>query len=245
MANLLTNYLGGKDKGSRRNSLPKTMASGSVSERGTTEYPRYSRDINLNTDRIVDGEANLYALLLSHLQNVWRDQLVLVPETAPPNLGEPLVMSSIRAYRYVTFNGLQYGSGIKHGGFPYCHGYIEGHVPVRIAVILRVKHIRPNANLPPLEHTCAIVQRFVRHPNTPSMPWDLHAIDLGIGVWNVDKLHQPEVIEITRMSGHFALGTVRYRSRSFWVSMSVCHDAQEPDAVLNVNAERNEEEDDL
>ena len=53
------------------------------------------------------------------------------------------------------------------------------------------------------------------------------AADLGIGLWKGDVLHQPEVVPITKMSGHFARGTLKLSrhgtERCFWVTMSICH----------------------
>ena len=127
----------------------------------------------MKNDAIVAHANDIYALVLTHLQNLWRDQVTLVPESAPVGTGEPFSTSSVRAYNYVTFNGLRYGSSIFRGGKPYRHAYILNRHPVRIAAILHIKHKRLNNTLPELEHTCAIVQRFKADPDTPVMPWDL------------------------------------------------------------------------
>jgi hypothetical protein len=79
--------------------------------------------------------------------------------------------SSIRSYAYVTFNGLRYGSSMKYGGQAYRHGYVQGRRPVQIALILHVRHTR--RNMAALDHTCAVVRRFVQDPDAPRMPWYL------------------------------------------------------------------------
>ena len=137
--------------------------------------PERSFAIDLKREDVLEsGEGHdFYGLVLRYLQDLWRERVELVPDTAPPNMGEPFTRGSVRAYSTATFNGLQYGSDYKPGGFPYRHGYIEGRDAVRIAVILHIKHTRQDARLPPLEHTCAIVRRFVQDPEKPVMPWDL------------------------------------------------------------------------
>ena len=145
---------------------------------GTIEYPRRSYDINIKTDKtlpVPDGQ-DAYTMVLRHLQHVWGGIVQLVPDTAPNNMGEPFTRKSVCAYDYVTFNGLRYGSDLKHNGRKYRHAYTNGRDPLRIAIILHIKHERANRQLPALEHTCAIIQRFVQDPRTPNMPWDLQCV---------------------------------------------------------------------
>lgn len=119
-----------------------------------------------------DQQHNVYyKLVLRHLQDLWKEDVVLVPDTAASTTGEHFSQGDVRVYPTVTFNGLTYGSEYKTGGKLYRHAYIDGRIAVRTAVILHVKHTR--RNLPPLEHTCAIVRHFVVDPHTPAMPWDL------------------------------------------------------------------------
>jgi hypothetical protein len=138
----------------------------------TLEYPRYSHAINLQAAGITEVlNTDLYTLVLAYLQNLWQNEVQLTATTAPPEMGEPLMPFSIHSYSYVTFNGLRYGSGMKHGGQAYHHGYIQGCQPVQIALILYINHIRRDK--PNLSHTCAVVQRYMQDSDTPSMPWDL------------------------------------------------------------------------
>lgn len=116
-------------------------------------------------------------MVLDYLQEVWKDEFRLVSDTAPSDIGEPFSRKSVRAYCTVTFKGLTYGSEYKYGGRAHRHAYIDGRQPVRIAVILHITHTRRDPSLPKLEHTCAIVRKFVRDPDTPAMPWDLQYVD--------------------------------------------------------------------
>ncbi|KAI0092819.1 hypothetical protein BDY19DRAFT_903565 [Irpex rosettiformis] len=174
----LKTYLGKGGKGTtRRNTMMNSLASRCHTLDGIIEFPQRSQQINLKLPGIIPGHENhdTYTLVLRHLQGIWGDVLNLVPDTAPAHLGEPLAKKSVRSYDYVTFNGLRYGSSIKNAGRKYRNAYIDMRQPVRIILVLRIKHVRNDADLPPLEHTCAIVQRFVRDPHTPAMPWDLQS----------------------------------------------------------------------
>lgn len=140
---------------------------------GTLEPQHRSHKIDLRCQAITDPPADLYVLVLAYLQHRWHDEIYLVPQTAPAHLGEPLLETAIRACSSVDYGGIKYGSSIKHGGRPYRHAYLENRTAARIAVILEVTHYRPDPLLPPLKHTCAVVQRFVRDPDLPVMPWYL------------------------------------------------------------------------
>ena len=114
-----------------------------------------------------------YSLIFRHLRSVWADQVNLVPETGNPDTGEIFVGVSIQSYTRIVVRGLPYGVARKHRGIKYCFAYIEGSYPVRIAYIFHIKHLRNDPSQRPLEHTCAVVQRFKTSHEIPVMPWDI------------------------------------------------------------------------
>ncbi|OBZ75252.1 hypothetical protein A0H81_04647 [Grifola frondosa] len=92
-------------------------------------------------------------------------------------------------------------------------------------------HSRNDPSMRPLETTCAVVRPFVADNYLPVMPWDLRSIDLGIDVWYSECLGARTIVDVRAFSGHFALATVDYRELKLWVSMSLCHNTQEPDRL--------------
>lgn len=52
------------------------------------------------------------------------------------------------------------------------------------------------------------------------------ATDLGIGTWKGGRLGAPFVIDVKSFTGHFALARVICRTKSLWISMSLCHVSQ-------------------
>ncbi|OJT05157.1 hypothetical protein TRAPUB_4052, partial [Trametes pubescens] len=77
----------------------------------------------------------------------------------------------------------------------------------------------------------AIVQPFIESELEHKMPWHLRAVDLGISTWKGGRLGTPFVVELTELTGHFALARVIRGTKMLWISMSLCHDAQEPDQM--------------
>ncbi|KAH9847644.1 hypothetical protein C2E23DRAFT_889746 [Lenzites betulinus] len=55
--------------------------------------------------------------------------------------------------------------------------------------------------------------------------------DLGIDVWKYGQLGPLQVIDVRQFSGHFALNRISSSFGRLWVTMSICHDSQEPDRV--------------
>lgn len=114
-----------------------------------------------------------YRLLFKYLRALWADAVNLVPANAPINMGEAFYEVSVQEITYVKVRGLRYGATHRQRGQKFRFAYIEGRNPVRIAWIYHIKHRRRDPTLPPLEHTCALIQRFQRDDRIPSMPWDI------------------------------------------------------------------------
>ncbi|KAH9932536.1 uncharacterized protein B0H18DRAFT_903868, partial [Fomitopsis serialis] len=176
-------------------------------------------------------QLGVYALILCFLQETWSKSVQLVADTAPADAGEPFVAVNIPSYSNILVDGLRYGAYDTHRGRNSCYAYIDGRVPVRITHIFHVRHSRRDRSLAALECTCAVVQRFVYDEDIPDMPWATRATDLGINTWRAESLAAPEVVEVNRFSGHFALAVVPHREQELWVTMSLCHDTQEPDIL--------------
>ncbi|KAH9839027.1 uncharacterized protein C8Q71DRAFT_893893 [Rhodofomes roseus] len=197
------------------------------------QHPKHPRKLKLR-------QVGIYGLILQFLKTTWGHIVQLAPDTAPVDAGEPFVASHVPFYSHILVDGIRYGVHNMRSGQGYCYAYFDGRIPARISHLLRVTHIRRDPALPSLETTCAVVQRFVSDDDIPVMPWAMRATDLGIATWSSDVLAAPEVIEVSRFSGQFALATVRHGEHSYWVTMSLCHDTQEPD-LLDVDDVGNEE----
>ncbi|KAL7279548.1 hypothetical protein ACG7TL_005946 [Trametes sanguinea] len=56
-----------------------------------------------------------------------------------------------------------------------------------------------------------------------------NAADLGIDTWRARQLGELQAINVTQLSGHFALADIEYRGKLLWVTMSLCrHEHIEP-----------------
>ncbi|KAI0733353.1 hypothetical protein C8Q72DRAFT_636139 [Fomitopsis betulina] len=189
----------------------------------TVQLALYPRSIDLRS-------VNLYSVIFYYLRQLWADQLELIPDAAPVGCpGESFVAAAVQSHATVLVCGLRYGAATSAHGSKSQFAYINGRQPVKIEYILQISHLRNDPRLPPLQTTCAVVRPFLADADVPQMPWSLCASDLGIGTWNHGVLGHPQVVDIHAISGHFALGTVDYQDVQLWVTMSLSHNAQEPD----------------
>jgi hypothetical protein len=133
---------------------------------GSIQLPRQHTKINLHS--LGPGA---YSTVLRYLQDFWRDQINLVPESAPPGIGEPLVGQGVASYAYITVNGVRYGAANRYRGVRYKYAYVYSRQPVRVAWILHVNHSRLHHELPHLVHTLVAIQRFLPPKNEPKFPW--------------------------------------------------------------------------
>ncbi|PCH36567.1 hypothetical protein WOLCODRAFT_20614 [Wolfiporia cocos MD-104 SS10] len=221
----------------RRGTLLNMIGSMMAHERGDRiQFPHYSKKINLRC-------VGIYGLILRHPQDLWSADVQLVPDSASVQDGEPFVALSTPSVSHVFVDGLRYGVSTSHRGIGCSYAYIDGRTPVRIDYLLRVEHFCRDPTLPPLRLDCAVVRRFVSDPSIPAMPWNIWSVfatDLGISTWLAGRLSSPEVIDVCQFSGHFALATVHRNNHNLWITMSICHDSQEPD--IQVDEVRNDQQ---
>ncbi|OBZ73172.1 hypothetical protein A0H81_06975 [Grifola frondosa] len=147
----------------------------------------------------------LYALVFTHLRSLWEPTTYLIPDTSMAPLGEPFIATNVLSYSH----------------------------PVQIDYVFHIIHSRKMPDAPALEMTCAIVRPFVVDEDVPEMPWNIRAVDLGLGVWHYGRLGAQIVVDVNAFSGHFALGSVMHCEMRLWVTMSLCHSTQEPDGLEN------------
>ena len=99
-----------------------------------------------------------------------------MPQNAPVDAGESFVAIGVDTYTSIMVRGLRYGITHKHCGAGYRLAYIENRQPVRIAWIYHIRQLRRDPHLPPLEHTCAIVQLLETGDDVPIFPWQMRCV---------------------------------------------------------------------
>ncbi|RDX44360.1 hypothetical protein OH76DRAFT_1458045 [Lentinus brumalis] len=192
-----------------------------------TEFARFPQKVpNLR-------KLNLYTRVFEYLQDLWRDTVTLIIDTATGIPGESFVATAIASYSHVRVSGIKYGASTSPRGRGCSYAYMDGRQAVRIDHLFRIVHPRQDPRLPSLETTCAVVCPFVADGDLPEMPWAPRASDLGIGTWHAHILGDHMVIDAKMLSGQFALAEVSHPMTDLWITISLCHNSQEPELVDN------------
>ncbi|KAH9850227.1 hypothetical protein C2E23DRAFT_861486 [Lenzites betulinus] len=222
----LQHCLQGKGKGNERGTLLTMLASMSAQRTNDAiEFPKQSQKINLKRE-------GLYAIVFTYLRRIWADKVELIPDTSGRDVpGSAFVGRVVPSFSHAVVAGLRYGASTTHRGQCHQYAYIEGRQAVRIMHILQILH--KDRRNQPLVANLAIVQPFIASDYAQSMPWATRATDLGIGTWKGGRLGAPLVVDLKLFTGHFALAMVPCRTKLLWISMSLCHDGEEPDLVDN------------
>ncbi|KAI0062605.1 hypothetical protein BV25DRAFT_1915767 [Artomyces pyxidatus] len=181
-----------------------------------TKYPAENKLVNLNL-------IGHYHLVFEYLRDLWADEVKLVVETGDWMNGEPYVGHTVCSFSHCFVHGMRFGASTAHRGRGCSYAFIDKRVPVRIDYIFTTTHERQDNSQPPLRTSFAIVCRFITSDSIPDMPWYSRAIDLGISTWHGDQLSPPEVIDITRFSGKFALADLRVHNENLWIVISLDH----------------------
>lgn len=125
----------------------------------------------------------IYDLVHQHLRERWREELTLVPDTAPLANGvEYFVGKIVPTCAVIAVNGLRYGAASFPQGRRNRYAFVNGRIPVEIQLFLRITHNRHDARLQPLKADIAVVRPFLALQNEPSMPWDLRYVLMGASV---------------------------------------------------------------
>ncbi len=114
-------------------------------------------------------------MVFGYLRDFWADSVHLVSDTAPvQNDTEAFVSVNTHSYSHVLVYSLRYGAVTHHRGVNTSYAYANGRIPVQIQYLFHIQHERRDANLPTLEHICAVVRPFQNNsPDVPFMPWGL------------------------------------------------------------------------
>ncbi|KAL7279486.1 hypothetical protein ACG7TL_007329 [Trametes sanguinea] len=188
------------------------------------KYPRHGQRCNLRAH-------GLYSLIFHYLRDFWKDEVALIADTAFSEHGSPFIALSVPTYTHVVISGQRYGTASSHHGKAHSYAYVNGRQAVKIIRILKVEHASEDEHAPPLIANIAMVQPFIPSAQGDYLPWAARAVDLGIGVWEADTLGPLEIVDVQQFSGHFALAYVTRNDQRLWVTMALCHDAQEPDRL--------------
>ncbi|KAJ3016517.1 hypothetical protein NUW54_g789 [Trametes sanguinea] len=213
-----------KGIGSQRRTLLAMIASMTADyDNATVQLFKHPRMVDLRT-------LGVYTLVYHFLKELWAEDVILLPDTAPTGLGgESFIANRIASHPLIHICGLRYGAASSAFGAKASYTYINGQQPVKIDHILHITHARDDRSLPLLTSTCAIVRPFMTDSTVPEMPWALQASDLGIGTWLDHRLGSPIFMDVKSFSGQFALAEVPHGLDKLWVTISLAHSAQEPD----------------
>ncbi|OSD03378.1 hypothetical protein PYCCODRAFT_1365629 [Trametes coccinea BRFM310] len=215
---------GEKRTGQNRGTLLSSIAAMTAQESGELiQYPKQSRKYNLRTE-------DLYTPIFRHVRDMWKERVKLVSDISFARDGSPFIAIAVPFYSHIVIAGQRYGASTTRRGQANRYAYIDGRQAVEITHILRVTHTTEEEET--LTADLAIVRPFIPSPAAADMPWATRAADLGIDVWKPSQRGPPQVVDVRRFSGHFALNYIGYKgSRRLWVTMSLCHDTQEPDRI--------------
>ncbi|KAI9063735.1 hypothetical protein FKP32DRAFT_1571273 [Trametes sanguinea] len=213
---------GQKRSAQSRGTLLSMVATMTAQEAGElVKYPKRSKRCNLRAE-------GLYTLVFRYLRDVWQDEVTLIADTSFSEDGSPFIALSVPTYSHLTVGGQRYGTADSHHGQAHCYAYINGRQPVKIVHILKVEHSFEDECVPALVANLAVVQPFISSTAGDYLPWAARAVDLGIGVWQADRLGPCEVVDVQQFSGHFALAYISYGDRTLWVTMALCHVRRSP-----------------
>ncbi|KAI9065736.1 hypothetical protein FKP32DRAFT_1610486 [Trametes sanguinea] len=186
-------------------------------------YPKHGRRINLK-------HVELYETVYEHLRKEWEGAVDLIRDTARhTDSGTAFVAVSVPTFSHVVVAGIRYGASTAQRGLSSRYAYVDGRQPAEIQRILQVSCTSPEGRI--LVANLAIIRPFLPSDKAAAMPWASRAADLGIDTWRARKLGEPRAINVSQLTGHFALASVEYCGKLLWVTMSLSRDTQEPDRV--------------
>ncbi|KAI0351281.1 hypothetical protein OH77DRAFT_1567406 [Trametes cingulata] len=220
----LRRCLQGTGRGGERGTLLTMLAAMSAQhDEAQVRFPNENRKIDLKRE-------SLYALVFTYLRRDWQDEVALIPDTSARDVpGSAFVGQRVSSFSHVVVHGQRYGASTAHRGKSHQYAYVSGRQAVRINYILQVSHRAASGK--ELVANIAIVQPFIASDRAEMMPWASRATDLGIGTWKGKRLGAATVVNLSCLSGQFALASVEHRSKLLWITMSLDHTTQEPDQV--------------
>ncbi|CAE6494534.1 unnamed protein product, partial [Rhizoctonia solani] len=146
--------------------------------------------------------------------------VIVYPYGLRPNGGVRLAdKNSTRSLPHIHVNGIRYGTDFHHRAYNSRYAYID---PERHPVLIRRIY---QAILPVQggnrEIISAVVQRFQPPVEQPGFPWDDWGDQLEIAAWRFQELNEPEVINVTRFSGTFALSDIQMQTGHHWLTFAM------------------------
>ncbi|KAI0372088.1 hypothetical protein BV20DRAFT_1034933 [Pilatotrama ljubarskyi] len=223
IADLKKCLAGEKRPAHNRGTLLSTIAAMTAKDSGELmKFPSHSQKRNLRAE-------NIYTLVFQHLREAWKDQVRLVPDTSFAEDGSPFIALAVPFYSHVLVAGQRYGASTMHRGIGHRYAYVDGRQAVNILHLLHCEHWTTSGKT--LCAELAVVLPLTSSNAAAEMPWASRAADLGIDVWKFRSFGSPRVVDVRQFSGHFALNTITYKETTLTVTMSLCHDSQEPDQL--------------